>query len=169
MKLGFKAGYIFEGVHIEANSSMKDGTKKGKKRIKYILCGGGPQRHWLTVFWTTSNILDYYSQQSKWWNFKISVYSWLFPLVLRDVFHTIQSTKLWPHQMSSAFFKEEWKRMVTSAAQAQGRQDAVGIHLPPDSTQPFLERRKVSFQHCEPLCPNLMIAPRWCTCIWGHL
>lgn len=40
--------------------------------------------------------------------------------------------------------------MVTSAVQAQGRQDAQGIHLPSDSTRPFLERRKVPFQHCEP-------------------
>lgn len=42
MKLGFEAGYIFEGVHIEANSSTEDGTKKGKREQKTGV--GGPQR-----------------------------------------------------------------------------------------------------------------------------
>jgi len=31
VKLGFKAGYVFEGVHIKANSPMQDGTGKGER------------------------------------------------------------------------------------------------------------------------------------------
>lgn len=52
---------------------------------------------------------------------------------IRISHHPVNQGETTPHQMSSACFKEEWKRMVTSAAQAQRMQDALGIHLPPDS------------------------------------
>lgn len=89
--------------------------------------------------------------------FQTSLFMIIFIGIKTRISHCpINQVEITSHQMSSAFFKEEWKRMVTSAAQAQGRQDTMGIHLPPNSTQPFLKGERYHSSTVSP-CAQILL------------
>lgn len=109
-------------------------------------------------------------QMMKCQNFRL-VCSWLFPFVLRYVFHTIQWTEMrLLHirclQLVSKKSGKGWSQVQHKHRECKMLWASISHQT---AMQPFPERRKVPLWHCEPLCPNLITAPRWCSCVWGQL